>query len=433
MSDLSIYRPEPQHLPALPDVRLPGAGAGAISIRKAVMGDYPFIDALQKSEPRKLGFQFESALKKRIEQGNILIAEVGATSSKQSAVNSEQGKASDGSSVHCALGTGHSPAKPVGYCLGVDRYYKRDDLGIIYQMAVTPEYRRSLVAAHLLKAKFEDSAYGCKLYCCWCAQDLTEANRFWEAMGFVPLAFRTGSEKTKFVNQCGEKVSGGRIHIFWQKRIRLGDTETPWWYPSETSGGAVGANRIALPIPPGTHWSDAKPVVLPPELVALPPAEESEAEPHAKAQRRKDRKKKKGDQIAERLESAEETSGGEGGLGGFSVGFGPTAEQVEAEQKAKQEAKRAKQAKKKAERARRKTNDPKLCAFSRELRDRWQEHVEAQPGLIESAAKARYDVGRLIAPAPGSALGNSFRSAEPPEVITEVIDEPSEVKRLDAA
>ena len=33
--------------------------------------------------------------------------------------------------------------------------------------------------------------------------------------------------------------------------------------PSETSGGAVRENRVVLPIPPGTHWSDAKPIVLP--------------------------------------------------------------------------------------------------------------------------------------------------------------------------
>ncbi len=415
MSDLSIDRHEPNALPALPEASTP------ISIRKAVMGDYPFIDALQKSEPRKLGFQFESALKKRIEQGNILVAEATRVNREQSTVNSGEGNPS----VHYSLGTGHSPAKPVGYVLGVDRYYKRDDLGIIYQMAVVPEYRRSLVAAHLLKAKFEDSAYGCKLYCCWCAQDLVEANKFWEAMGFVPLAFRTGSEKTKFVNAQGEKVSGGRIHIFWQKRIRLGDTETPWWYPSETSGGAVGANRIALPIPPGTHWSDAKPVVLPPELVALPAAAgESEGEKGSNAKTPK--RGGKAEKAKKEAGAGEKQAQPTGGLGGFSVGFGPSPEQIEAEAQAKQEAKRAKQAKKKAERARLKTNDPKLCAFSRELRDRWQEHVEAQPGLIESAAQARYGVGRLI---------ENTTPTQPPEVIEEVIDEPKrlDAKRLDAA
>ncbi len=81
-------------------------------------------------------------------------------------------------------------------------------------MNVLPGKRRALVGATLLKAMFERSAWGCKLYCCWCAQDIA-ANHFWEAMGFVPLAFRTGSR------------GKGRIHIFWQKRIRRGDTRTP--------------------------------------------------------------------------------------------------------------------------------------------------------------------------------------------------------------
>src|SRR4051812_36860316 len=90
---------------------------------------------------------------------------------------------------------------PIGYLIATDRYFKHDDVGIIYQMNVAPGARRGLVGATLLKAQFERSAYGCKLYCCWCAQDI-EANRFWEAMGFVPLAYRAGSREK------------GRVHIF---------------------------------------------------------------------------------------------------------------------------------------------------------------------------------------------------------------------------
>ena len=54
----------------------------------------------------------------------------------------------------------------VGYLIGCDRYFKRDDVGIIYAINVVPDYRRSFVAAALLKAQFDRSAYGCKLYCC---------------------------------------------------------------------------------------------------------------------------------------------------------------------------------------------------------------------------------------------------------------------------
>ena len=62
MSDLSIHRIQSQGLTPLPTAKV------EIAVRKAVMDDYPFIDALQKSCPGALGFQFESALIKRIEQ-----------------------------------------------------------------------------------------------------------------------------------------------------------------------------------------------------------------------------------------------------------------------------------------------------------------------------------------------------------------------------
>src|SRR5947207_4541238 len=102
----------------------------------------------------------------------------------------------------------------------------------------------------MVKAMFGRVAWGCKLFCCWCAQDI-EANRFWESLGFVPLAFRAGSRDK------------GRVHIFWQKRIRAGDVTTPYWFPSQTTGGSIREDRLVFPIPPGTHWSDAKPIILP--------------------------------------------------------------------------------------------------------------------------------------------------------------------------
>jgi len=130
-----------------------------------------------------------------------------------------------------------------------------------------PGRQRGLIGATLLKAQFERSAYGCRLFCCWCAQDLA-ANRFWEAMGFVPLAFRAGS--------AGRGKNGGaRVHIFWQRRIRAGDVTTPWWYPSKTSGGSIREDRIVLPVPLGTHWSDVRPMILPALSGVEGPGEES--------------------------------------------------------------------------------------------------------------------------------------------------------------
>src|SRR5207302_6362647 len=110
--------------------------------------------------------------------------------------------------------------------------------------------QRHLIGATLIKAVFDRAAYGCRLFCCWCAQDI-QANYFWESIGFVPLAFRTGSREKQ------------RIHIFWERRIREGDCQTPYWFPSQTSAGLLREDRLVLPIPPGTHWRDAKPILLP--------------------------------------------------------------------------------------------------------------------------------------------------------------------------
>jgi hypothetical protein len=51
------------------------------------------------------------------------------------------------------------------------------------------------------------------------------------------------------------------VHIFWQKRICAAapGAETPWWYPCKTEGGALRADRLVWPIPPGVHWRDVRP------------------------------------------------------------------------------------------------------------------------------------------------------------------------------
>ena len=187
-------------------------------IREATTRDLPFIDGLQRANTKAVGYFPRGQFEGYIAQNAVLIA--------------------DGS------------GGPLGYLISKDRYLKRDELGVVYQLNVTPEARRHLVGAALLRAVFDRSAYGCRLYCCWCAKDLP-ANRFWEAMGFAPLAFRAGSDRK------------GRVHIFWQKRITHGDETTPFWYPFQTNGGAMRADRLAFPIPPGTHWSEVEAVAVP--------------------------------------------------------------------------------------------------------------------------------------------------------------------------
>src|SRR3954466_162248 len=132
-----------------------------LSVRVAGAGDYAFIDRLQAMHSKALGFMPRAQLQGKIAAGHVLVAEDAAR-------------------------------LPIGYCMSQDRYFKRDDVGIIYQMNVLPTAQRKLVGAMLLKAVFDRAAYGCKLFCCWCAQDL-EANYFWESLGFVPLAFRAGA------------------------------------------------------------------------------------------------------------------------------------------------------------------------------------------------------------------------------------------------
>jgi N-acetylglutamate synthase-like GNAT family acetyltransferase len=289
-----------------------------LTIRPATVEDVPFIDSLQKIHRKAVGFMPQGQLVGKINAGDVIIAE--------------------------------DAGGPVGYCIGTDRYFKHDDVGIIYQLNVIPGKQRGFVGATLLKAMFERAAYGCKLFCCYCAQDL-EANRFWESMGFVPLAFRAGSEKKS------------RIHIFWQKRIRAGDSTTPWWFPAKTDAGALRADRLVFPIPPGKHWSDEMPVIVPQATDEKRlPGEKKPKKPVAKAPPMHRAAKQ----------------------------FGPvTMKVVEPEPVAIEKPKQGGREKKPKVKA-----DPKLVSAARELRDRWLEHVNSGGALIESQGK--YDVTRMI-------------------------------------
>jgi hypothetical protein len=342
MSELIISEPNTTSQLPLPAPKV------ALDIGPAVLSDLPFIDRLQKMHTKAVGWMPTNQLEGCIKQGRMLVA-----------------WASRPCSLEDMGGTPMLPAEPVGYLLAADRYFKRDDVGIIYQMNVLPEYQRGFVAASLLKAQFERSAYGCKLYCCWCAQDLA-ANKFWEAMGFVPLAFRTGGTGN------GKKPGGARMHIFWQKRIRSGDESTPWWFPSETSGGAIKENRIVLPIPPGTHWSDAKPIVLPGELSVVSGQlsvveEKKPRQPRVKVPK---------------VEVIKPTSIASGGLR-----FAPAPVAGAVVEKAKPEPKL------------RQKNDPRLVAAARELKDRWLEEVNT--GRYLPVSNGKYEVARLL-PATGA-------------------------------
>ncbi len=348
MSDL-VIQSSMLHTP-LPVPRAP------VRVRLATMEDIPFMDALQKQHSKQLGYFPTKQFEGYVETGGVLIAEGGGSGGG--------GTWAEPDSDLCPHPTSPAPTSPQGYVISRDRYLKRDELGVIYQMCVAPEVRRGLVAATLLKEVFERSAYGCRLYCCWCAQDLA-ANRFWEAMGFIPIAFRGGSAKKK------------RVHILWQKRIVEGDVETKYWYPAKTDGGAMGADRIVLPIPPGVHWSDPMPVI------------------RVEAERMKDEGGRM-KQIGERKRSCKSPKVGEVASPEVPtkapVQFGPPGV-MPPPPPPSPVAEKSVVAK---PRARRKATpvDPKWIAMSRELRDRWFERMNDEPGFLE--ANGKYDVAKAL-------------------------------------
>jgi len=344
-----------------------------VNIRPGVLTDVPFLDSLQKVHSKQVGWMPTAQFEGKIKLGHVLIAEA-ADSGERIADRTQD--ASERSAISDRLS-----ASPLGYLIGNDQYFKRDDVGIIYQMNVVPGRQRGFIGATLLKAQFDRAAYGCKLFCCWCAQDIA-ANMFWEAMGFVALAYRAGSEKKS------------RVHIFWQKRIRSGDVTTPWWFPSKTSGGSIREDRIVLPILPGTHWRDAKALILPSDtetVKALPGStdeiadelpDESAREPvdesaDVPAKRVRRAKAKVEDTTAESIQPATITSGRLQFFGAL-----PTMT-VDAKTKNRVKQPKAKKAK----------HDPQLVAKARELRDKYLEQYNAMPPALSNG---KYDVAREI-------------------------------------
>ena len=310
-----------------------------INIRPATMDDLPFMDQLQKIHTKQVGWMPTKQFEGKIKAGQVIVAEDEAR-------------------------------KPVGYCIGHDQYFKHDDIGIIYQMNVAPQKQRGLIGATLLKAMFDRAAYGCKLFCCWCAQDI-EANHFWESLGFVPLAFRAGS-RTK------GKGGSPRVHIFWQKRIREGDTTTPWWFPSQTSGGSIREDRLVFPIPPNTHWADVMPVILPGGMGASPMLIEDKKE-HGRADRATR------DQTPVLLPPTRKY---------VQFGAAPAAPPP-VQQKAQ---------KPRPEKKPKQKHDPKYVAAARELRDRYLERINNDPAALPTPGGKYAVVKQLGATKPAALL-----------------------------
>jgi len=327
----------------------------AVRIRPATVDDIAFMDSLQKGTTKQVGYFPTGQFKGYIEQGAVLIA--------------------------------HEPGRPderLGYVISKDRYLKRDELGVIYQLNVAPGMQRKLVGATLIRSVFERSAYGCRLYCCWCAQDIA-ANHFWESLGFVPVAFRAGSSGKK------------RVHIFWQRRIDSNDTATRWWYPFQTNGGAMNQDRLVFPIPPGVDWRDVTAMAMVTEDVAGT-GTLSDAQPMQLPAGPIGRKPK--------AKAAKVADGPPAGKVGIFIGgkiryvdrpgyVPPTFEPVKKPRTAKPTKPPAPKF------------DPKHLVAARELRDRYLENVNDGCWVLSSGGK--YEVGRAIG---ADGISNTSDSAE---------------------
>lgn len=332
-----------------------------IATRAATMSDLPFMDALQRRHSKMVGYFPTKQFEGYIAAGQVLVA-VGAT------------PASPESSRVTRAAEGDAGVAPTGYIIAKDRYLKRDELGVVYQLNVAPGAQRKLIGATLLRAVFERAAYGCRLFCCWCAQDI-DANRFWEAMGFVPLAFRAGS--------TGKK----RLHIFWQRRIDAGDETTPYWYPFQTNSGAIRQDRLVFPIPPGVDWREVRAV----ELACTEPRASASGRPLLKA----------GSETRKRQATGRHLQITPPGKVGIFVGGRikyvdrPGSSRVHAAETTAPQGQENPAKKTGREKAPPPKFDPKHLSAARELRDRWLERVNASEGSL--LPRGKYEMGRAVA------------------------------------
>src|SRR5688500_19050520 len=93
-----------------------------IAIRVATLADLPALDALQKQHNKALGFFPHAQMEGYVRNQWVLIAHDAASGPS---------------------------GRVLGYCASRDRYLKRDELGVIYQLCVERGAQRKLVGAAL--------------------------------------------------------------------------------------------------------------------------------------------------------------------------------------------------------------------------------------------------------------------------------------------
>src|SRR6476646_9482883 len=99
------------------------------SMRPGTMDDLSFIDQLQKKHTKQVGFMQTKALEGKIKLGHVLIAEEGETADYADNADKKL-------DLNLSVQSAKSAVQPLGYLIGNDQYFKRDDVGIIYQINI---------------------------------------------------------------------------------------------------------------------------------------------------------------------------------------------------------------------------------------------------------------------------------------------------------
>jgi len=112
-----------------------------IAVRVATTADLPFMDSLQKAHSKQLGYFPTKQFEGYIEQGTVLIAETTQPRRREDAEQCAENPADDLMFVSAPprlRGCISTSAERVGYVIAKDRYLKRDELGVVYQLCVAP-------------------------------------------------------------------------------------------------------------------------------------------------------------------------------------------------------------------------------------------------------------------------------------------------------
>src|SRR3954468_21845045 len=91
-----------------------------ITVRVGTLEDVPFLDSLQKIHTKQVGWMPTAQFEGKIKLGHVLVAE----SAETKVLSAE-------SNVSLLSTQNSAPSTPLGYLIGNDQYFKRDDVGII--------------------------------------------------------------------------------------------------------------------------------------------------------------------------------------------------------------------------------------------------------------------------------------------------------------